>query len=148
MIMIVNLKPSENEYEASQHYYQISTWTMNATKGSKLCPSGDCQYSIENAQFRRNTYTNGYVFEGLLKVSVLSNDTINSKFYPMHVDLDKTAAQERKGQTTEFLEGSIQFGGDIRRCIGCPPDIEYKVDNGTLRVYPSTPVLTLQGVKK
>jgi hypothetical protein len=43
---------------------------MNASKDSKVCPSSGCQYSIENAQFSSNTFTGGYVFEGLLKVGV------------------------------------------------------------------------------
>jgi hypothetical protein len=62
-----------------------------------------CQYSIENAQFSPNTITDGYVFEGLLKVSVTTADgTINSKFYYTRVDFDKTASQEKEGQATEI----------------------------------------------
>jgi hypothetical protein len=62
-----------------------------------------------------------------------ANDTINSKFYPLRVDLDKTAAQERKGQTTEFIEGSINFGKN-----SYSPEFVYRVDNGTLLVNPIT----------
>jgi hypothetical protein len=47
----VNLQTHENEFLTNQGYFQVNTLDMNATKGSKLCPSGDCQYSIENAQF-------------------------------------------------------------------------------------------------
>ena len=60
----------------------------------------------------------------------------------MRVDLDKTASQEKEGQTTEILQGSIKFGKNT-----FSPDFEYKVDNGTLLVDPSAPVLILQGVK-
>ncbi|MGC2429080.1 MAG: hypothetical protein WA421_18750 [Nitrososphaeraceae archaeon] len=45
------------------------------------------------------------MFDGQLKVSVVTNDTTNSKFYPMRADLDKTASQEKEGQTTEILQG-------------------------------------------
>lgn len=48
-----NLQTHQNEFLANEGYFQVGTLEMNATKGSKLCPSGDCQYSIENAQFRR-----------------------------------------------------------------------------------------------
>src|SRR6266496_5524320 len=70
IIMTVNLRPHEDPGLAKDGYYKVSTWYMNASKGSKVCPSGDCQYSIENAEFRPNTFSGGYVFEGLLKASV------------------------------------------------------------------------------
>jgi hypothetical protein len=109
--MTVNLQTHENEVLANQGYFQVNTLDINATKGSKLCPSSYCQYSIENAQFSPDTFTGGYTFEGLLKVSVTAGDgTINSKFYPMRADLNKTASQEKEGQITEILDGSIKFG--------------------------------------
>jgi hypothetical protein len=87
--------------------------------------------------------TGGYTFEGLLKVSVTAGDgTINSKFYPMRADLDKTASQEKEGQITEILDGSIKFGKNT-----FSPDFEYKVVNGTLVVDPSAHILTLRGTK-
>jgi hypothetical protein len=83
---------------------------MNASKGSKLCPSGDCQYSIENGELRPDTTSGGYTFEGQVKVSVITNDITNSKFYPMRVYLSKTGSQEKESQTIEFPQGTINFG--------------------------------------
>ena len=60
----------------------------------------------------------------------------------MRAELDKTASQEKEGQITEILDGSIKFGKNT-----LSPDFEYKVVNGTLLVDPSAPVLTLQGLK-
>src|SRR5919199_1475929 len=57
IIMTANLQTHQNEFLANQGYFQVGTLDMNATKGSKLCPSGGCQYSIENAQFSPNTIT-------------------------------------------------------------------------------------------
>jgi len=104
IIMTVNLRPHEDPGLAKDGYYKVSTWYMNASKGSKVCPSGDCQYSIENAEFRPNTFSGGYVFEGLLKASVVSNDTTNSKFYPIQVDLGKIASQEKKVRQRSFYK--------------------------------------------
>jgi hypothetical protein len=42
----------------------------------------------------------------------------------VRADLDKTASQEKEGQTTEILQGSIKFGKNT-----FSPDFEYKVDN-------------------
>lgn len=115
LTMTVNLQTHENEFLANQGYFQVNTLDVNASKGGKICPSGDCQYSIENSQFSPNTLTGGYVFKGLLKVSVTAADgTVNSKFYPMRADLDKTASQEKEGQTSEILDGSIKFGKNIQ----------------------------------
>jgi hypothetical protein len=50
----------------------------------------------------------------------------------VRADLDKTASQEKEGQTTEILQGSIKFGKNT-----FSPDF----------VDPSAPVLILQGVK-
>ena len=58
---------------------------MNASRDSKVRPPDDCRYSIEKTQFYPNTYTGGYSFGGLLKVSVVTNDTTNSKFYPINI---------------------------------------------------------------
>jgi hypothetical protein len=56
----------------------------NDDSGMKLC--------IRNFHRRADTFTGGYTFEGLLKVSVTTADgTINSKFYPMRADLDKNS---------------------------------------------------------
>jgi hypothetical protein len=60
--MTVNLQTHENEILSNQGYFQVNTLDMNATKGSKLCPSGDCQYSIENADFSPNTISGGMYF--------------------------------------------------------------------------------------
>ena len=60
----------------------------------------------------------------------------------MRAHLDKTASQEKEGQTTEMLDGSIKFGKNT-----FSPDFAYRVVNGTLLVDPSSPALTLQGMK-
>jgi hypothetical protein len=46
-------------------------------------------------------------------VSVVTNDATNSKFYPLHAALDKTASQEKEGPKT----GRNAFS----------PDFEYKL---------------------
>jgi hypothetical protein len=141
--MVVYFKPHENEFLAKDGYYQIFAQGVNASKGSTLCPSGNCQYHIDNGQFSPNIFSGGYVFEGILKVSVVTNDTINSNFYPFRADLDKTASQEKNCQTTEMLQGSIKFGRNT-----FSPDFEYNVTDGKLLVHPTSPVLMLDSVKR
>ena len=57
-------------------------------------------------------------------MSVITNDTTNSKFYPLHADLDKTASQEKEGPITEIRQGSIKFGRNA-----FSPDFEYKLQD-------------------
>ena len=45
--------------------------------------------------------------------SIVSNYTTTSKFNPIRADFDKTASQEKQGQTTETLQGTINFGKNI-----------------------------------
>jgi hypothetical protein len=112
--MTIYLRPHENKYLFyGNSYYRINTGSMTASKGSTLCPSGTCHYSIENSLFYPNAYTNGYVLGRLLKVSAVSNGATSSMFYPTRADLDKIAAQEGNGQTIEFLKGTIGFGADF-----------------------------------
>ena len=134
--MEIHFKPDENEFLAKDGYYQIYASGVNSTIGGTLCPSGSCQYNIENGHFRPNTASGGYIFEGILKVGVVTNDTVNSKFYPFRVDLDKTASQEKQGRTTEVLTGSIGFGRNT-----------FSPDFGKVAVDPISPVLTLKGAK-
>src|SRR5919197_2734535 len=100
---------------------------LTANNATGICISNNCQFSIENADFRHNTATGGYVFEGLLKSTVAKGDVKTSKFINMRVDLDKSGSVERLGKTTEMLEGEIDFGKNTYS-----PDFKYKVDNGTL----------------
>lgn len=82
-------------------------------------PIGTCQ-----CEYKQITLIVNNLFEGLLKVSVVTNDTTNSKFYPLHADLDKTASQEKEGPITEILQGSIKFGRNA-----FSPDFEYKLQD-------------------
>ena len=147
MIITANLQPHKNEFLAKNGYYQISTLDMNVTKGSKLCPSGNCQYNIENGQLGPyNKFSSRYVLDGLLKVSVVvdSGLIVNSELFLIRGDMDKAASQEKEGQTIEILRGSIKFGKNV-----FSPVFHYIV-NGTLLVNPSANVLTLtlQGVSE
>jgi hypothetical protein len=73
------MRHSKTPTSSAIQHSQVNTLYINASKDSKICRSGDCQYSIENAEFRPNSFSDGYSFEGLLKVSVVTNDTTNFK---------------------------------------------------------------------
>ncbi len=139
--MQVQLQPHENEFLSNDGYYEVDSFQMTANNAQELCPTNNCQYDIENGEFKPNSFTGGYVFDGQLKVSVTEGDSTSSKFHEMRADLDKSGSEETPSRTTETLEGDIGFGENIYM-----PDFEYQVVNGTLEVDEQSPVLFLQGV--
>jgi hypothetical protein len=103
--MMINLRPHDDPYLTRSGYYQVSAWYMNASKASKVCPSGGCQYSIEQTQFYPNSQSvGGYVFEGLLKASIVSNDTTNSKFYLCMQSLIKQLPRKKRVRQRSFYK--------------------------------------------
>lgn len=131
-------------------WYRIFSWSINASPSSPICQSGNCLYSLEDVVFGPSGF-GGYIFGGTLKVSVISNNIINSKFYNLNALLAKTSSQESLGQRTQLLDGTIRFGKDIATCFGCPPEFECKIVNGTLLIdfpYASAPMLTLQAIRQ
>ena len=126
ILMLIQLKPHENEFLADDGYYQVSSFQINVNNSQELCPTGNCEYNIEDGEFRPNSYSGGYILEGKLKSTVTEGDTKNSKFFLIQADLDKVGSEETPSKLTELLEGEIGFGGTT-----FDPDFEYEVVNGT-----------------
>ena len=108
MTLIAQFKPEENEFLAKDRYYQVQEFDFVASNGSEICPLNNCKYSVENTQFRPNSATGSYVFEGRLTVTTVEDGVKKSEFYYFNVGFDKTAEEERNGTTIQFL-GAI-FG--------------------------------------
>lgn len=140
--MKVNLKPQANEIVADDRGYEVTSFQFNASNAQELCPLGNCEYDIEDGQYRTFTGGSGYVFEGRLKVTVTEGDTKLSKFYDMRADLKKIGSEETPSKLTEILEGNIGFVGS-----STVPEVEYPTVNGTLQLDGESPILTLQGIK-
>jgi hypothetical protein len=100
------LQPHENEFLADDGWYKINSFQFT-TNNTEFCPSNNCTYSIENGEFRPDSSTGGYVFDGKLKVTVTEGDTKTSKFYALRADLEKAGSEETPSKLTEILEGGI-----------------------------------------
>ena len=136
----VNLQPHENEFLADDGWYKIDSFQFATDSTEEFCPSNNCEYDIEDGEFRPNDISGGYVFDGKLKVSTTEGDTIKSKFYLLNADLEKAGSEETSSGLTEILEGDIGFGGTTFE-----PEFQYRVVNGTLEVDEQSPTLSLRG---
>lgn len=140
MTLIAQFKPEENEFLAKDGYYQVQEFDFVASNGSEICPLNNCKYSVENTQFRPNSATGGYVFEGRLTVTTVEDGVKKSEFYYFNVGLDKTTEEETNGTTIQSL-GAI-FGLGTFSLI---PGIDYNITNATLVVDKKNPSLTIYG---
>src|SRR5215211_4078541 len=105
--MTIRLQPHENEFLADTGYYQVSSFELTVNNSKDLCPTGYCEYTLEDGELRTNSFTGGYTLEGRLKATVTEGDTKNSKFFLLNGDLEKVGSEETPSKLTEFLEGNI-----------------------------------------
>ena len=102
---------------------QIS-FTYGKIFNVKVSPPNCSLRYYRQRTIQTNKLSGRYVFDELLKVSVVvvDSDITKSKFYHILADLNKTASEKIRVQTTAILQGSIKFGQNVF----CPV-FEYKV---------------------
>ena len=140
VLLRVKLQPHENEFLADDGWYKINSFQFATNNTEEFCPSNNCEYDIEDGEFRTNSFTGGYVLEGKLKSTVSEGDTKKSKFYNIYGDLVKAGSEETPSGIIEILEGDIGFGE-----ITFDPEFQYEIVNGTLEANEQSPTLFLRG---
>jgi hypothetical protein len=65
---------------------------------------------VENTQFRPDSVSGSYVFEGRLTVTTVEDGVKKSVFYYFNVGFDKIHERERNGTTIRFLEATFGVG--------------------------------------
>ena len=55
ILMSICLQPHENEFLAGDGYYQVSFFQLTVNNSQDLCPTGNCEYTIEDGEFRTNS---------------------------------------------------------------------------------------------
>ncbi len=122
------LEPSQNQYLASQGYYDVTRFYFS-TDDKSLCNSTNCMYQVENGQLQPNIFTHGFTLVGDLKVSVPITQGIESRFYHMSIGLDKIGSIEyHNGTTFYMLGGTAGIGG----AAFAPAQFSYNIQNATL----------------
>jgi hypothetical protein len=140
MVLKAQFKPDANQFLANDGYYQVQKFNFVASNDSEICPLNNCKYGVQNTQFRPNSVSGGYVFEGRLTVTTSEDGVKKSEFYYFNVGLDKTSEEERNGTTIQFLEATSGLG-----TFSLIPGIDYNLINATLLVDKKSPSLTIYG---
>jgi hypothetical protein len=140
MVLKAQFRPDENQFLAKDGYYQIQKFNFVASNDSEICSLNKCKYGVQNTQFRPNSVSGGYVFEGRLTVIAVEDGVEKSEFYYFNVGFDKTSEEERNGMAVQFLEATSGLG-----TFSFIPGIDYNIINATLLVDKESPLLTIYG---
>ena len=140
MVLKAQFKPDENQFLAKDGYYQVQKFNFVASNDSEICPLNNCKYGVQNTQFRPNSVSSGYVFEGRLTVTTIEDGVKKSEFYYFNVGFDKTSEKEINGLNIQILEAPFGLG-----MFSFIPGIDYNIINATLLVDKESPLLTIYG---
>ena len=140
MVLKAQFKPDENQFLAKDGYYQVQKFNFVASNDSEIFPLNDCKYGVQNTQFRPNSVSGGYVFEGRLTVTTIEDGVKKSEFYYFNVGFDKTSEKEINGTNIQILEAPFGLG-----MFSFIPGIDYNIINATLLVDKESPLLTIYG---
>lgn len=117
------------------NWYNIKKFRMAVSDGSQICPSGNCEYTVQNGRIFALGQNDNYRADAKLKVTIPQDGSSKSTLYPLGVTLDQIGEEETNGQKTQTFSGTFEVG----------PHITYHVTNATLEVGKKTPVLTIEG---
>ena len=140
MVLKTEFKPDENQFLAEDGYYQVQKFGFIVSNSSEICPLNNCKYGVQNTQFRPNSVSGGYVFEGRLTVTTIEDGVKKSEFYYFNVGFDKKSEEDRNETTIQFLEAKSVMGR-----FSFIPGIDYKIINAILLVDKKSPSLTIYG---
>ena len=134
--MKVQLEEHENEY--LDDYYQVSDFAFVASNTSKLCPSGNCAYELEDGEMASEYTAGERDLTGKFKV-----DTGESKKI-MNMRISWETVEEREstdGETVRVIEGELGIGRNQYS-----PENKYQI-NGTLTTEGDEYLLEVKGMK-
>jgi hypothetical protein len=145
--------------------YQVASEEMSSSN-AKICPTDNCQFGflgkiggdseIIQPGLKPNSDTSGYIFEGILKVTInnLEGVSIGSSRYDVQMDLNSVEAENEDEGTTENLTGTMALVDETNpevkteyEVIGnlqTEPNIEHEELQGFVVVGPITLNLTAQ----
>jgi hypothetical protein len=133
--MKVQLLPHENKY--LKDWYQISNFAFVVSNSSKLCPSSNCEYKLENSEMTESLVPGERSLIGKFII-----DTEISKELMNFSSIWKTVKEfEKEDETIQVIEGTLMIGND-----SSAQKNRYKI-NGTLSTYSDNYSLELKGKK-
>jgi len=140
IVLKAQFKPDENQFLAEDGYYQVQNFNFVASNDSQICPSNNCKYGVGNTQFRPNSISGGYVFEGRLSVTAIEVGVEKPEFYYFNVAFDKASEMDKNGTTVQILKTPSELGS-----FSFIPGIDYNIINATLLIDKENPILKIYG---
>jgi hypothetical protein len=133
--MKVQLEEHENEF--MDDWYQVSNFAFVASNNSKLCPSGNCEYELDNGEMEPAYVPGERTLTGKFKI-----DTgVSKKLMDFRSSWEAVEELERNGESIQVVEGTLGVGKDA-----FAPEHEYKI-NGTLSTDGDDYLLEIKGMK-
>jgi hypothetical protein len=121
--MKVQLEEHSNEILAENDYYEVSDFAFVASNASKICPSGNCEYEMEDGEmYPGASYGENYL-RGKFKVDTGESTKVRD------ISSNWKTVEEREtpsGNLVQVIEGELGIGRDEFN-----PEHKYQI-NGTL----------------
>ena len=131
----IQLVPHENEY--LDDYYQVSNFAFVLSNSSQLCPSGNCEYELEDGTMQAERISGERLLTGRITI-----DTGDSKnMIELHASWKTVKELEENGENVKVIKGVLDLGTSQFN-----PENKYQI-NGTLTKQGENYLLEVKGIK-
>ena len=130
----VQLVPHENEF--LEDYYQVSDFAFMLSNSSQLCPTGTCEYELEDGTMQAERVLGERSLSGRITI-----DTGESKkVMELRASWKTVKEIEKNGENVKIINGILELGISQFR-----PDNKYQI-NGTLTTDGDGYLLEVKGI--
>lgn len=131
----IQLIPHENEF--LDDYYQVSNFAFVLSNSSQLCPSGNCEYELEDGTMQAERIAGERSLAGRITI-----DTGDSKnMMELRASWKTIEEIEKNGENVKVIGGILELG-----ISQFGPENIYQI-NGTLTTDGDNYLLEIKGIK-
>jgi hypothetical protein len=131
----VQLVPHENEF--LDDYYQVSDFAFVLSNSSQLCPTGTCEYELEDGTMQAERVPGERSLSGRITI-----DTGESKkMMELRASWNTIEELEKNGENVKVIKGVLDLG-----ISQFSPENKYQI-NGTLTTESDGYLLEIKGIK-
>ncbi|MGI9010576.1 MAG: hypothetical protein ACR2F1_05250 [Nitrososphaeraceae archaeon] len=131
----VQLVPHENEF--LDDYYQVSDFAFVLSNSSQLCPTGTCEYELEDGTMQAERVPGERSLSGRITI-----DTGESKkMMELRASWNTIEELEKNGKNVKVIKGVLDLG-----ISQFSPENKYQI-NGTLTTDSDGYLLEVKGIK-
>ena len=131
----IQLIPHENEF--LDDYYQVSNFAFVLSNSSQLCPSGNCEYELEDGTMQAERIAGERSLAGRITI-----DTGDSKnMMELRASWKTIDENEKNGENVKVIGGILELG-----ISQFGPENIYQI-NGTLTTDGDNYLLEIKGIK-